>query len=404
MSKLATERLAESRSKLNAALDRISERRAAVLRAVKTLSEAESKEVIHPGLFKSALEARRLLVDKMNRSLTDFPPLEDVSTDALTNLGEKLTKMVNFTTSAVTTHGRHVRMLFGPQLGALQLHLKGLHESTKEAHATIKDALEKTRSLDSLLSKINSEMELLREIDAMRRESGQLEEKLPGLEKLVESENIKLKQFMESEEFKRTNSLREEIQRIEKEIAGVKSAVTSTLSSISRPLRKMEKLVLNGKFQLERESETALKLCTRDPLAVVSSDEKASAAQSVLQQTLGLLEKGEIDLSERERVKRIEVIREVVQGQKLKRYRTLLDRLLKEREERLRAWEKLPHLRRSELEQSVERRRSELRGVQAAIEDLKRKIRLAEEETKRKLVEIERLASELLGTEVELVS
>jgi uncharacterized sporulation protein YeaH/YhbH (DUF444 family) len=78
--------------------------------------------------------------------------------------------------------------------------------------------------------------------------------------------------------------------------------------------------------------------------------------------------------------------------------------LLKEREERLRAWEKLPHLRRSELEQSVERRRSELRGVQAAIEDLKRKIRLAEEETKRKLVEIERLASELLGTEVELVS
>jgi chromosome segregation ATPase len=124
----------------------------------------------------------------------------------------------------------------------------------------------------------------------------------------------------------------------------------------------------------------------------------------VLQQTLGLLEKGEIDLSERERAKRIEVIREVVQGQKLKRYRTLLDRLLKEREERLRAWEKLPHLRRSELEQSVERRRSELRGVQAAIEDLKRKIRLAEEETKRKLVEIERLASELLGTEVELIS
>jgi hypothetical protein len=401
---LKHEKLAETQSELNALLDRVSEARETTLGAVETLSKAETTEVIHPGLYKSALEARRLLVDKMNRSLVSFSRPKEITVDVLTSIDERLKRLVNFTTSALATHGRHVRMLFGPQLNTLQLHIRHLHALIREVHALIEKTLNRTRSLDSLLSKVESQIELANQIDVMRSKSEQLIKQATELEKLIENNSIKLAQFMESEEFKRVGSLKDEIQQIEQEITRVKDAVVSTFLSISRPLRKMEKLVADRKYEMNRELEIILKLCIQDPLAIISSDEKISATQSVLQRMSDLLEKGEIDLSERERVKRIEMVQEIMRDEKIKKFKKRLEELQKEREDRLRVWEQLPHLRKSELEQSIEKRRSNLKNVRTRIEELTRKLESTWESIEKNRAELERLASEMMGAQIRLTS
>jgi chromosome segregation ATPase len=402
--KLKQERLAETSSKLNDVLGRLSEERNTFLNELKNLSEAEAAEGVYPALYKSAIEARRLLVDKLTRSLIKFQPQAEISTDMLTSLDEKLTKMVNFTTHAITTHGRYVRMVFGSRMNALQLRLRYLHGLVKEAHALIEEALKKTRSLDSLLSKVESQMELLHRIDAMRDESESMRGRITELEKSIENENTKLARLMESEEFKRAGSLRDEIQRIEQEITRMRDAIASTLSSIGRPLRKMEKLVTSGKYEMNRELEIVLKLCTRDPLAIISSDEKVSAAQSLLQRMSSLLEEGKINLSERDRAKRIEMVREIVREERLAKFKKRLEQLRGEKEERLRVWEQLPHLRKSELEQAIEKYRAEMKAMQTRIAELDDGLKSAREEADKNRSDLEQLASEVMGTKIEIIS
>ncbi|MEW5994374.1 MAG: hypothetical protein AB1744_08255, partial [Candidatus Zixiibacteriota bacterium] len=267
------ERLIEIQSKLGQLLGRFAGERKALLNEVKTLSEAEATEEIHPGLYKSSLEARRLFIEKMMHSLVEFRHPKEVSSESLAALDERLTNMVNQTTNAIATHARQIRAVFGSRFNPISFYLKPLHDTAKEIHTTIQDILKEMRSLDSLSAKVQTQTELLGYIDEMKNKVKSLEEQILKLQISMDDEKASLKQLLGSVDFKNADSLREQIKNVDQETAQVRNEIQGVFSNMSRPLRKMEKVVATGKYPIDRDIVVILKLCIQDPLSAISSEE-----------------------------------------------------------------------------------------------------------------------------------
>jgi len=405
LEKLKQGKLAGAQSTLNTSLDRLSEEREALLKDLKTLSDAKPTEEAYPGLHKSALEARRLLADKLTRATSAIQQRREFSTNDLAILDGKLTKMVNLMTDAIATHGRHVRALFGHQLNAIELRLRRLHGLVGEVHAPIERTRGEMRSLDLISSKISSQRELLHRIKSMRTDAKSLENQVAMLEKLIENESDQLARLINSEEFKSLDASGRELERIKREIAQVKDAASSAISGLSRPLRKMEKLVRAGECQMDREMVKVLELCIENPLEVLSSDEKIDSTNTLLQKMIELLEGGEISMGDRERKKRMELARELLEEKRLLKLKEQLTHLHTRKEIQTRAREQTLLLKqKAELEGSIEKHKSDLKHARTTIEDLHRESQRAEKDIDKNLRELEKLATEAIGATIELTS
>jgi len=403
--KLTREKLAETQSTLNIALDRLSEEREALLKGLKAISEVEPTEEAYPGLHKAALEARRLLADKLTRAATYIPRRGEFSTNDLATLDGKLTKMVNLMTDAIATHSRYVRALFGTHLNTIELRLRRLHGLVGEVHALIEGTLGKMRSLDLISSKISSQKELLHRIESMRTDAKSLKNQVTMLEKLIENESDQLERLINSEEFKDLDASGRELERIEREIAHVKDAASSGISGLSRPLRKMEKLVRAGECQMDRERVKVLELCIENPLGVLSSNEKIASTDALLQKMIELLEGGKISMGDRERKKRMELARELLEEKKLLKLKERLTHLHARREIQKRAREQTSLFKqKAELEGSIEKHKSDMKRARATIEELHRESQRAEKDIDKNLRELEKLATEAIGAKIELTS
>ena len=405
VNKLKREKLAEAQSTLNIMLDRLSEEREALLKELKTLSDAKPTDEAYPGLRKTALEARRLLAEKLTRATTSIQRRGEFSTDDLAILDGKLTKMVNLMTDAIATHGRHVRALFGPRLNAIELRLRRLHGLVREVHALIEGTRGGMRSLDLISSKISSQRELLHRIESMRTDAKSLENQVTMLKKLIENESDQLARLINSEEFKSLDASGRELERIEREIAQVKDATSSAISGLSRPLRKMEKLVRAGEYQMDREMVKVLELCIENPLEVLSSDEKIASTDALLQKMIELLEEGKISMDDRERKKRMELARGLLDEKKILKLKERLTLLYDRREIQTRAREQTSLFKqKAELEGSIEKHKSDLKHARATIEELHRDSQRAEKDIDKNLRELEKLATEAIGATIELTS
>ncbi len=403
--KLKRGKLAEVQSRLNTTLDTLSKERGALLKELKTLSEAKPTEDAYLGLHKTALEARRLLVDKLTRAASYIHRRGEFSINDLATLDGKLTKMVNRMTDAITTHSRYVRALFGHHLNMVELRMRRLHGLVKDVHALIEGTLGEMRSLDSISSKISSQRELLHRIESMRTDAKSLENRVAMLEKLIENESGQLARLINSEEFKGLNASGRELERIEREIAQVKNAVSSAISGLSRPFRKMEKLVRAGEWQIDRETVKVLEFCIENPLKVLSSNEKIASTDALLQKMIKLLEEEKISMDDRERKKRMELARELLGKKKLLKLKERLTLLQANKEVQKRARERTSLFKqKAELEGSIEKHRADLKHARATIEDLYRESQRAGEDIDKNLRDIEKLATEAIGATVKLTS
>ena len=403
--KLKKEKLAETRSKLNPMLDGISEERKAILGELKTLSEAEPSEEAHPGLKKTALEARRLLADKLTRALVEIRLEGEPSTSDLMTLEGRLAKMVNLMSDAVTTHSRYVRALFALHLRSIELHMRKMHEFAMGVHTLVESTTKGMHSLDSILSKISLEREIRLRIETSRTNARSLEGQVAELERSIGKESGELARLVESEEFKGLSASERELEQIGREMVEVKGAASSAISALGRPLRKMEKLVAVGECQIDREAREALKLCIEDPSEVLSPNVELSAIEMLLRRMVELLEEGKISMGDRERRKRIELARGILEERRLPKLRESLDRLKARMETKKRTRELTLLLdQKAELERSIEKHRSDIKRAQTTIGELHRESERAEKEIGKNLAELQRLASEVMGAKIELTT
>lgn len=402
---LKREKLADAQSKLDPLLNRLSGERESLLNGLKTLSKAELTGEVYSGLRKSAIEARRLLVDKLTRAFSAIQPRGEFSTDYLATLDNMLTKTVNLTTDAVAAHGRYVRALFARQFDIIELHLRRLHELAIEIHTLTETTLKGIRSLDSISSKISSRKELFRRIENLQANAKSLEGQATELEKLIEDESTQLARLVNSKEFKSVDASGRELEQIEHEMANVRGATSSAISALSRPLRKMEKLVAAGKCQMDREKIKILEICIENPLEIFSSGEKLAAAEALLRRMIGLLEEGRISLGDRERKKRTELASELLEEKRLLELGRRLERLHAQKEAKKRAREGSPLLRqKAELERLIKKHRLDLERTRKAIEDLHRESQLTAEEMDKNRGELKKVVSSVLGAELEITS
>ncbi len=397
---LRKERLETIGPTFNTVADEIIRTRETLLNDLKILADANPSENVYAGLLKTSIEAKKLLKEKITRALTNIKHRPELSTNALEAFDEKLTKTTNLTTDAMVIHGRYVRTTFGPEFTSVQFNLRRLHDVSKQLHTTIGEILRESRRLDSLSSEIDSQVELMGYVTQFQDDAKSLENFSKETEEKVKNDRERLTKLRSSEEFKRTVDAKQKFKQTELEIDRVKGEVRSAFSDIGRPLRKFEKLVSSGKHQIDREKIKALELCVNNPLELISSDEKISVAEELLRETVKLLDERKIELDERERRKKLERTQKL--ATKLREFKKRLELLDQQLEVQRQASEHPIQKQVSELEQSIARHEAELNQMKMSIGELDRKSKLTQEEIEEKRVKLKKLASEILGTKVEL--
>lgn len=400
--KLKAEKFEKARPGLNAVLDEMAREREILLNELKTLAGAEPTEEVHPGLLKAATEARKLLTEKMTRALADIGHCPEFSVTTLATFDGKLTKATNLTTDALIVHGRYVRTVFEPRFAAVQTRLRGLHGTAKQAHTIIEGVIRENSALNSVLSEIGSQKELVQNLGKNRANIESLEGRAKETEEMLEKERDQLTQLVSSEEFKRAADLMRGLDQIKLEISRLESEVVSAFSDLSRPLRKLEKLVVSGGHRMDRELMKTLKLCINSPVDIISSEEKISAAKLLLQETSKLLTERKIDLADRERRKKLEKAQKLASD--LDGYKRRLDLLNQQLESQRQLLEVPVQKQAAELERSIGQRESGLRQIRASIEELGHKSKLLRDEIEDRRVKLEKLASDTLGAKIELTS
>ena len=96
----------DARAAAEPLLGEISSARDRLKATAEDLSGAESTENVHPRLYKSGGEAKRMLVDKASRALGGINVPSDPDWENLQSFSLVLTRSVNLLGQAVTSHGR----------------------------------------------------------------------------------------------------------------------------------------------------------------------------------------------------------------------------------------------------------------------------------------------------------
>ncbi len=323
--------------------------------------------------------------------------------DGIFNLDLELSKFVNFTTQTITTQGRQVGVIFAPQIKSIQFHLQQLQSLIKEAHNIIQGLLEKMKSFDSFLSRIRIQIEIFTEIPELEMKLKSLEEQKVKLEKTLAENEAHLKKLVGSEEFKRSEAIEREIQTLELEKSQVKNAISTTFSGLDRPLRKMEKLIADGKVQIDRDVLKVLQPCLHDPVAVVMSDEKLANAKKLCQQMLKSIDSGDISLNDREKAKREEILTEIINGKELEESKKSLEDLKENLNALLLEKSKFTISKQiSDLERVTDGNRSALKNTLATFEEYSKKLKVLQQESEKGIVEIEKSAHEVTGSQIKL--
>jgi len=401
---LEKEKLTEIQPKLNAFFEKISERRDWILAELKSLAAAESAEEVYPGLYKTVDEAKRLLIDKLTRALTNIRPPGDAASADLVAFDSALTKSVNLSTDAIVAHGRFVARLFAPQLHLIESRLREMHGLSRDVHIAVEKVLAEIRSLEDISSKIMLQNDLIQRGGNLRTDIASFEKRIKELEEAIAAEKTQLTQLTNGEEFKQLESTQRELEQIEHELSHAKAVAAYTILNLSRPLRKMRKLMMEEK-QMSRETAEILELCIENPLEVFLSDERLAATTTLLQKMLGLIESDKISLNARERRKKIEDARAILENETLVKLKQNLEQLRAKKGALENLSRSSPLLKKkAELEHTLDGSVLDLEHAKATLEELRRDLQNNEKEIDRNRGELEEAASGVIGSTVKITS
>lgn len=399
--KLRAEKIENFRGQLNTVLEEISRGRDALLYNLRELASFEPGEDIHPSLLKSATEARKLLIDKISRAVSGLGAPSDFSNEALSTFNERLSKSVNLTTDAMTAHGRYVKAVFEQKAAALEYRIRNLQQLLMQARTSVQESVKEISSLDSIISTINWLVEAEKEVNGIHDNIRSLESRVKEIEVILKEEEDKLGKIKSSDDFKLAQDSLKNLARIENDINRLRGTAVSRISDMSRPFRKLEKLVQSGGCSLEKEKVEALKTCINDPVAIISSDENIERLESLLRETAELLRSGDIYLDERDRRKKIDIAKRL--SGELRDIKRNLDYLKGQLAEQRRLSESPILMRASGIERAINDHKLELSQVRSTIDELGKRSKRIVEEMASKREDLKKSASNVLGVKVELI-
>ena len=405
-----SERLSGTRKKkveyfarqLKPLFDEIAGRSKTLLDSLRELSSSEPSEDVHPSLLKSATEARKLLVDKINRAISDLGRCSDFSSEDLLNFDERIYKTVNLTTDAMRTHGRYVSLVYGQKSLAVETGVRELHELFMRTRTAIKVAIDRVQSIDSVISEIDAITRLRREAKEIQDHVESEKSRVVEVESLLKDDKEKLTKLRASEEFKLAADSINKVELIKKEINQARDLAVSRISEMSRPFRKLDKLIASGVHSTGKETIKILRLCVNSPVEVIDSDENIARLETLLRETSELISTGKIDLEDRERTKKLSVAQGLTS--ELRGIRKKIESLGKQLEHQQGLSQNTILMQAAEIEKLIGRHEQELKLIHSSIGELGKRAKDLDGEIISKGESLKKLASTALGAQVEITS
>jgi len=383
-------------------LEELSTLRNRLKEEAEILSGAETKEEVHPRLYKSGGEAKRLLIDKISRATDGMEPPSEATWENLQSFNSNLARAVNLLGKATTSHGRYVGMLFGQEMQMIGR----LAQRTQGAAGRLNGALEHAKSriqeLDEISSAVGRYRELVQRSETLRNRLKSLEARAGELQKAQAKEAEEIEHLTKSDDFRKLEDLEKRRSKLEGELKGVQSSINSTVSSIARPLRKMRKLATAGEYPLDRGTHKALDSYLDDPFrtAFSEADDLPNFA-SILQHLQKVIKEEKIKLRPRERRKKLEQIEELLERRTLAGLREKHARLEAELKAAREKYEQSPLLKqRSQLERSLEEHRSGLKRTEDEAAAAQEELGEAQGELEGVKQKINETADKVLGVQI----
>ncbi|MDI6819941.1 MAG: hypothetical protein QMC89_03435 [Candidatus Hodarchaeaceae archaeon] len=373
--------------------------------ATQIISEAELTEDVHPKLYKMGNEARRLLTEKIIRAMDGVNRPRDLTWQSLLDFNDSAARAVSLVAETSAAHGRHVAILFEKQMQNLFQSIHKLHGLTIRLGELLNEKGAQLRELDRIASLIARQREFAKEVERLRVEEELLERREGVLSQTLMEGSTELERLMKCDDFKQLESLQRELLELEEGMNHLRNAFISITSGISRPFRKMRNLVSIGKHPLDRDLAKALDLYIDDPFeAALSEVDGLPMLNALLLDIQNLIQSGEVELSARERRKKLERIHELLKTTTLLGIQKEYRQLLAERESKSSAYKQSPLLRRkAELEKSIEQQKLELERVRANIGATQTKLGEIRHKIEENRAELEKSSTAVLDAQVKLV-
>lgn len=370
---------------------------------IKVLTQAEAVKEVYVGLGKTAREARRLLVDKLNRAIHGVNPPKELTWQGVVAFDDSLGRALGLMNDAIIAHSRYVAVLFGQQVQNVSSSIHKLNGSAAGLKGAIMENDREIQMLDGISSKIARQRDLLQLQTYTRAQRESLDGRIKELENSVKAEGAELDQLINSQELKQMENVRHELDQIGRRIIRIKGEASSAISNLGRPFKKMKKLALDEKHPLDRDKLRMLDLCIDEPIKAFLSEEENMPRLTVLLRDLeDIIKNEEIKINPRERRKKLAHIRAMLDGGMLdlkRRYEgALAEKAAKEQ-----AYTTSPLLKqKAELERSLKAHRSELEKIQSEFKGLTKEMEDVEGEIKQGKSKLEEEASIALGVKLKI--
>ena len=370
---------------------------------IKVLAQAEAVKEVYVGLGKTAREARRLLVDKLNRAIQGIKPPKELTWQSIVAFDDSLSRALGLMNDAIIAHSRYVTVLFGQQVQNVSRSIHKLNGSAAGLKGAIMENDREIQMFDGISSKIARQRDLLQLRTYMRAQRESLDGRIKELENSIKAEGTGLDQLINSQELKQMENVRHELDQIERKIIRIKGEASSAISNLGRPFKKMKKLALDEKHPLDRDKLRMLDLCIDEPLeAFLSEGENMPKLTVLLRDLEDIIKNEKIKINPREREKKLAHIRAMLDGGLLdlkRRYEgALAEKVAKEQ-----AYATSPLLKqKAELERSLEAHRSELEKIQSEFKGLTKEMEDVEGEIGQGKSKLEDEASIVLGVKLKI--
>lgn len=371
--------------------------------SVGVLAQAEAVREVYVGLGKTAHEARRLLVDKLNRAVKGIKPPRELTWKIFVAFDDSLSRALSQMNDAVVAHGRYVAVLFDQQMQNVSRSIHKLNGSAAGLKGIIAENNREIEMFDGISSKIARQKDFLQLRAYMRTQRELLDGRVKELENTVKVEGAELNRLINSQELKQMENVRHELDQIERKIVRIRGEASSAISNLGRPFKKMKKLALDGKHPLDRSKLRMLDLCIDEPLkAFLSEGENMPTLTALLQGLEGIIKSEEIKINPRERRKKLAHIRAMLDGGLLDLKRRF-EGALGEKTEKERAYATSSLLKqKAELEKSLGAHRSKLDKIRSELNGTIKEIEKTEEEIGRNRSELEGEASMVFGVKLKI--
>ncbi len=339
--KRKTEQLEKFKNFAKEPLRKLQHQRAEILKVLKQLKESEVSEEIHPGLYRASIEARRLLVEKTTRVLEEVKIGELKALDDITTLKERLERISTQTAHAILAHGKRPSIVFGREMRALKTAIIEFQQTVNEITKKIEEMSPVIEQLNLLKAKTESYQQLKIEMIEREKQLATLRNRKKELEAEAEKKQKEAEIFARSPHYREAEELAKKIREVEAEIARIQHEFETRVHTVNRLLRKIRKVV---EKELSRERRLLISVLIHEPASVLDTEEKARAAQSLLEVVLTVAESEQIEKDKKKQEKMMAELRRLISEKTIESTFNRIRSLQSEKEKLLARWEKEPEL------------------------------------------------------------